>query len=97
MRYHVIEPLGVLYLLGIAKKAGWEAEVVLIKESDFTPLYDMVESFKPDIVGFSIWTGWHVQTFRRAIKFAKWAFPFRSEVRTRRSMRKHVCRTPTGW
>ena len=64
MRYHVIEPLGVLYLLGIAKKLGWDAQVVLIKESDFTPLYDEVERFKPDIVGFSIWTGWHVQTFK---------------------------------
>jgi anaerobic magnesium-protoporphyrin IX monomethyl ester cyclase len=75
MRYHVIEPLGVLYLLGIAKKAGWEAEVVLIKESDFTPVYDMVESFKPDLVGFSIWTGWHVQTFKACDKVREMGVP----------------------
>lgn len=75
MRYHVIEPLGVLYLLGIAKSQGWEAEVVLIKESDFTPLYDLAKSFKPDVVGFSIWTGWHVQTFKACDEVRAMGFP----------------------
>lgn len=64
MRYHVIEPLGVLYLLGIAKRLGWEAKVVLIKGSDFEPLYELARSFEPDLIGFSIWTGWHLQTFQ---------------------------------
>lgn len=75
MRYHVIEPLGVLYLLGIAKRLGWEAQVVLIKNNDFTPLYELTESFKPDLVGFSIWTGWHVQTFRACDTVRAMGFP----------------------
>jgi radical SAM superfamily enzyme YgiQ (UPF0313 family) len=75
MRYHVIEPLGVLYLLGVAKRLGWEAQVVLIKNNDFTPLYELAESFKPELVGFSIWTGWHVQTFRACDTVREMGFP----------------------
>lgn len=75
MRYHVIEPLGILYLLGIAKRLGCEAQVVLVRESDFTPLYDLIGSFKPDLVGFSIWTGWHVQTFRACDKIRSLGIP----------------------
>ncbi|MEO8573045.1 MAG: cobalamin-dependent protein [Pyrinomonadaceae bacterium] len=75
MRYHVIEPLGVLYLLGVAKRAGWDAQVILIKESDFTPLFDLAKSFKPDLVGFSIWTGWHVQTFKACDEVRALGFP----------------------
>lgn len=63
-KWHVIEPLGILYLLGIAKRLGWEARVVLIDSFDYQPLFREVRDFKPDLVCFSIWTGWHVQTFR---------------------------------
>lgn len=63
-RHHIIEPLGILYLLGIAKRLGWDAHVVLVKNFDFEPLMDEVQSFKPDLVGFSIWTGYHVEVFR---------------------------------
>lgn len=63
MRYHIIEPLGILYLAGIAKKLGWETKVVLVKNLNFEPVIREVISFKPDIVGFSIWTGYHIQTF----------------------------------
>lgn len=63
-KYYIIEPLGILYLLGIAKRLGWDARVILIKDFDFEPLYREAREFKPDLVGFSIWTGYHVQTFR---------------------------------
>lgn len=62
-KYYIIEPLGILYLLGIAKRLGWEAKVVLIKDFDFEPLFREVDEFRPDLVGFSIWTGYHVKTF----------------------------------
>lgn len=62
-KYYIIEPLGILYLLGVAKKLGWEAEVVLVKDFDFDPLYEHVREFRPDLVGVSLWTGYHVQTF----------------------------------
>lgn len=71
MRYHVIEPLGVLYLAGIAKKLGWEALIVLVKGDDFGPLMDAIAHFQPDLVGFSIWTGFHRQMFWAADRVRK--------------------------
>lgn len=62
-RYHIIEPLGILHLLGVAKRLGWDARVVLVKNFDFKPLFEEIMSSKPDIVGFSIWTGYHLPMF----------------------------------
>jgi anaerobic magnesium-protoporphyrin IX monomethyl ester cyclase len=59
-RWEIIEPLGVLYLLGVAKTLGWEVLPILIDRFNFTPLYEAVESFHPDLVCFSIWTGYHL-------------------------------------
>lgn len=63
-KWHIIEPLGVLHLLGLAKKCGWECRVVLIDEFNYQPLFDVIRDFKPDRVDFSLWTGWHVQNFK---------------------------------
>lgn len=65
-KHSVIEPLGILYLLGLAKRLGWTCEVVLIRGSDFAPLFDAVTSFRPDLVGFSVWTGYHRAAFAAA-------------------------------
>lgn len=62
-KWHIIEPLGILYLLGLAKQLRWNCRVVLVDEFDFEPLYREVKMFRPDLVCFSIWTGWHTQTF----------------------------------
>lgn len=62
-RYYSIEPLGILYLAGIARDAGWDCRIVLVRECDFEPLYDAVHSWKPDLVGFQIWTGYHTPMF----------------------------------
>jgi anaerobic magnesium-protoporphyrin IX monomethyl ester cyclase len=63
-RYYSIEPLGILYLAGTAKLAGWDCRVVLIHEFDFQPLYDAIREWEPDLVGFQIWTGYHLQAFK---------------------------------
>lgn len=64
-RYYSIEPLGILYLAGAVRCVpGWECKVVLVKESDFEPLYEAVRNWKPDIVGFQIWTGYHISAFK---------------------------------
>ncbi len=64
-RYYSIEPLGILYLAGLVRQIkGWECKVVLVNEFDFEPLYQTVRDWKPDIVGFQIWTGYHLQAFR---------------------------------
>ncbi len=62
-RYYVIEPLGLLHLAGLAASLSCEVDVELIPNNDFTGLYRRVEEWNPDIVGFQIWTGWHLQTF----------------------------------
>jgi anaerobic magnesium-protoporphyrin IX monomethyl ester cyclase len=62
-REEVIEPLGIHYLAGLAGTRGWDVEVCLIRNSDFEPLYKLVSDYKPDLVGFTIWTGYHLQAF----------------------------------
>jgi len=62
-RYYIIEPLGLLHLIGLAVSLGCEVDVELVPNNDFTGLYKRVEEWKPDFVGFQIWTGWHLQTF----------------------------------
>lgn len=62
-RYFSIEPLGLVYLAGVIRDAGWECRIVLVHGFEFEPLYDAIREWKPDFVGFQIWTGWHVQTF----------------------------------
>lgn len=66
MKKYIIEPLGVMHLAGIAKQRGWDVSVFLYENFDFEPLYEEIKSFKPDLVGFSIWTGAHLQSFRAA-------------------------------
>lgn len=65
-KWEAIEPLGIIYLAGIAHRLGWEIRIHLVKELDFSPLIKEVADFKPDIVGFSIWTGQHKETFAAA-------------------------------
>lgn len=62
-RYYIIEPLGLLHLIGLAESIGCDVDVELVPNNDFTGLYRRVEEWKPDFVGFQIWTGWHLQTF----------------------------------
>ena len=62
-REYIIEPLGVIHLAGLATSIGCDVSVELIPENDFAGLYKKVEEWRPDFIGFSIWTGWHLQTF----------------------------------
>jgi radical SAM superfamily enzyme YgiQ (UPF0313 family) len=62
-RYYIIEPLGILHLIGLADSIGCEVDVELVPGNDFSALYKKVEEWKPDFVGFQIWTGWHLQIF----------------------------------
>src|SRR5580700_11189477 len=65
-RWELIEPLGLLHLLGLARTMEWECEVVLIQDSNFAPLFELVQSFRPDLIGLSVWTGWHLESFAAA-------------------------------
>jgi anaerobic magnesium-protoporphyrin IX monomethyl ester cyclase len=59
----LIESLGVHHLAGLAHKRDWDVRAVLVSDNDFQSFYREVESFRPDVVGFSVWTGFHLQAF----------------------------------
>lgn len=58
-RYSVIEPLGLLHLSAIAKQEQWDPFIVLFRGTDFTDVSSAIECIKPDLVGFSLYTGNH--------------------------------------
>ena len=62
-RYYSIEPLGIHYLAGIVRDADWVCNVVLVKENEFKSLYDIINKWKPDMVGCQILTGFHIHAF----------------------------------
>ena len=72
--YSIIEPLGLLHLAGLARDLGWERKISLVKDHNFTHFFETVRDFKPDIIGFNIYTGNHVQTFQ-AFEHLKKDFP----------------------
>ena len=61
--HSAIENLGLIYLLGVARDEGWDRGISLVKNHDFKPFFDRVQDFKPDVVGFNIYTGCHLQLF----------------------------------
>ena len=61
--YSVIEPLGLLHLAGLARDIGWERNFHLVKEHDYGEFFEKVKDFKPDVVGFNVYTGNHTQLF----------------------------------
>lgn len=75
MEQYVIEPLGVEHLAGIAREEDWDVQVFLHENFDFEPLFDEIRESKPDLVGFSIWTGAHVQSFAAADKVREMGIP----------------------
>jgi len=61
--HSIIEPLGLLHLGGLAKELGWERKFHLTKNHNFTPLFEKIKTYKPDVIGFNIYTGNHIQVF----------------------------------
>lgn len=61
--YSVIEPLGLLHLAGLARDEGWERRIHLVREHNFDEFFRLVRDFKPNIIGFNVYTGNHLQLF----------------------------------
>ena len=59
--YSAIEPLGILHLSGLARDCGWDRKIHLVKNHDFDDFFKLVKDYKPDIVGFNVYTGNHTQ------------------------------------
>ena len=62
--YSVIEPLGIMHLARIAKQEGWEPNIILGKEPDFKEIREAIDDFKPNLLGFTAYTGNHVHAFK---------------------------------
>ena len=56
----VIEPLGLIYLSEVARQEEYVPKIVTIKDNNFGEFDKEVESFKPDLIGFSVFTGSHL-------------------------------------
>jgi len=61
--YSSIEPLGLLYLSGLARDFGWEAHIRLVRHNDFTEFRRAVKDLKPEVVGFTCYTGNHMPVY----------------------------------
>ncbi len=61
--YSSIEPLGLLYLAGLARDMGWDAHIRLIRNHDFSEFHDTVKDLKPQVVGFTLYTGNHAPLY----------------------------------
>ncbi len=61
--YSAIEPLGLLHLGGLARNLGWDRTYHLVKNHDYEEFFRIVKEDKPDIVGFNIYTGNHLQLY----------------------------------
>lgn len=57
--YSSIEPLGLLYLSGLARDLGWDPHIRFVKNHDFSTMDEAVRELKPDIVGYTLYTGNH--------------------------------------
>ena len=62
-KYSIIEPLSLLYLTGIAHEEGWQSKIALVENHDYTAFNKIVNEFKPNLIGFTLYTGNHLQTF----------------------------------
>ena len=72
--YSIIEPLGLMHLAGLARDLNWDRKFYLVKDNDFTSFFEVVRDFKPNVIGFNIYTGNHIQTFE-AFQRIKKDFP----------------------
>ncbi|MFH0954260.1 MAG: cobalamin-dependent protein [Verrucomicrobiota bacterium] len=61
--YSSIEPLGLLYLSGLARDLGWEPHIRMVRGHDFSVLDEAVRELKPEIVGYTLYTGNHTQLY----------------------------------
>ena len=69
--YSVIEPLGLLHLGGLARNLGYATAYELVKDHDYSDFFDRIDEFRPDIVGFNVYTGNHLPLFAAFEKLKK--------------------------
>jgi len=63
-KYSPIEPLGLLHLSSVAKQEGYDSKIIMVKDHNFEDFDGQVSNFNPEFVGFMVYTGNHLQTFK---------------------------------
>ena len=69
--YSNIEPLGLLHLAGLARDLGWDRKIHLVRDYDYELFFELVKDYRPDVIGFNVYTGNHMQTFKAFAKIKK--------------------------
>ena len=59
--YSIIEPTGLFPLSAVAIQEGWKPKIILGKDPDFIEIEKAVEELKPDLLGFTVYTGNHLE------------------------------------
>ncbi len=62
--WSIVEPLGLFFLSQIARDEGWEPRIVLTREPDFSEMELALREFKPDLLGFTAYSGNHLDVER---------------------------------
>ncbi|MEK6916963.1 MAG: radical SAM protein [Nanoarchaeota archaeon] len=69
--YSAIEPLGLLHLGGLARDLEFDRDYSLVKNQDYTEFHKKVDHYKPEFIGFNIYTGNHKSLYRYLKKLRK--------------------------
>lgn len=72
--YSIIEPLGILHLAGLARDLGWERKIELVKNNNYDNFLEEVNNYKPNIIGFNVYSGNHTHIFKM-LKNVKSSYP----------------------
>lgn len=62
-KFSEVEPLGIMYLSSALKIAGHNVDMCLYKHDPYLEVLPKVLTFKPDIIGFSVYTGGHLPVY----------------------------------
>lgn len=72
--YSIIEPLGLLHLAGLARDLDWDRKIILVKDNNYDEFFNIVQQYKPDVIGFNAYTGNHTHIFN-TLKRIKELYP----------------------
>lgn len=70
-KFSEVEPLGIMYLSSSLKRFGHDVDICLYKKDPFYEILPKVLTFKPDLIGFSIYTGGHLPVYEACQKISE--------------------------
>ncbi len=67
-KFSEVEPLGLMYLSSTLKRFGHEVDMCLYRQDPYYEILPKVLTFKPDLIGFSVYTGGHLPIYEACRK-----------------------------